>query len=160
MATRRGTSMHKLCEQYLKNEEVEDDNLDGTMMFKSIRPILDRIDNVRCLETPVYSHTFGVAGTVDCIAELDGELAVIDFKTSNKPKKEEWIDGYFIQGCFYFWSYYEITGEMPDKVAILISVQDGSTQEFILTKSDIKKYTEELKKRTEAYYNDNITATN
>ena len=159
MATRRGTSMHKLCEQYLRNEEVEDDNIDGNFLFNGIRPILDRIDNVRCLETPLFSHTFGVAGTVDCIAELDNTLAVIDFKTSNRPKKSEWIEGYFIQACFYWAAYSEITGEIPKRAAILISVQDGTTQEFVLSGSEIKKYTEELKKRVETYYNANNTAT-
>ena len=153
MATRRGTSMHKLCEQYLLNEETDDDNLDGNMLFKSIRPHLDDFDNVRCLEAPLYSHTFKVAGTVDCIAEVDGKLTIVDFKTANKPKKVEWIENYFMQGCFYFWSYYEITGEMPEQILILISVQDGSIQKFYLTKKDIIKYTEQLKQTMEKYYN-------
>ena len=161
MATRRGTSMHKLCEQYLLNEDIDDDNLDGNMLFKGLRPVLDKIDNVRCLETPLFSHTFKIAGTVDCIAEFEGKLSIIDFKTASKPKKVEWIDNYFMQGCFYFWSYFEITGEMPEQICILVSVQDGSTQEFILTKSDIIKYTEDLKKRAEAYYyNVNNTTSN
>ena len=159
MATRRGTSMHKLCEQYLNNEPVEDDNIDGNLLFRTIRPTLDRIDNVRCLETPLYSHTFRVAGTVDCIAELDGNLAVIDFKTSNRPKKSEWIEGYFIQACFYWAAYSEITGEIPKRAAILISVQDGSKQEFILGPKDIIKYTEELKKRVGTYYNEHTNTT-
>ena len=164
MATRRGTSMHKLCEQYLLNEEVEDDSLDGQMMYRSIRPYLDNIDNVRALETPVYSHKLKVAGTVDCIAEYNGKLTIIDFKTANRPKKPEYIEGYFKQGSFYFWSYYEITGEMPDQILILISVQDGSVQEFFLDKKDIIKYTEQLRENIDSYYyNENTyanTATN
>ena len=154
MATRRGTSMHKLCELYLLNEELEDENLDGNMMFKGIRSYLDRFDNVRCLEAPLYSHTFKVAGTVDCIAEVDGKLTIVDFKTANKPKKIEWIQNYFKQGCFYFWSYYEITKEMPEQVLILVSVQDGSVQEFYLNKKEIIKYTELLKETMEKYYNE------
>ena len=153
MATRRGTSMHKLCEQYLLNEKIDDDNLDGLLLFRSINPVLDRLDNIRALETPLYSHTFRVAGTVDCIAEFDGKLAIIDFKTSNRPKQRKWIDGYFKQGCFYFWSYYEITGELPEQISILISVQDGSVQEFTLGKNEIIKYTDLLKKDIEVYYN-------
>ena len=159
MATRRGTSMHKLCEQYLSNEKVEDDNIDGNFLFNGIRPVLDRINNVRCLETPLYSHTFRVAGTVDCIAELDNTLSIIDFKTANRPKKREWIEDYFIQGCFYWAAYSEIAGEIPKRVAILVSVQDGTTQEFILSGPDIRKYTEKLKKRIEFYYNDINTYT-
>ena len=162
MATRRGTSMHKLCEQYLLNQELDDDSVDGNMMFKSISSYLDNIDNVRCLETAVYSHKLKVAGTVDCIAEYNGKLSIIDFKTANRPKKPEYIDGYFKQGCFYFWSYYEITGEMPEQILILISVQDGSVQEFFLDKKDIIKYSEKLRESIEAYYynESNNTATN
>ena len=154
MATRRGTSMHKLCELYLSNEELDDENLDGNMMFKGIRSYLDKFDNVRCLEAPLYSHTFKVAGTVDCIAEVDGKLTIVDFKTANKPKKTEYIENYFKQGCFYFWAYYEITKEMPEQVLVLISVQDGSVQEFYLNKKEIIKYTELLKQTMEKYYNE------
>lgn len=162
MATRRGTSMHKLCEQYLLNEVPDDQNLDGNMLFRSIRPVLDTFDNVRCLESALYSHTFRVAGTVDCIADVDGKLTIVDFKTANKPKRKEHIEGYFKQGCFYFWSYYEITGEMPEQILILISVQDGSVQKFFLDKKDVIKYTEELRKNIEAYYynESNYTTTN
>ena len=152
MATRRGTSMHSLCEQYLLNKEPEDDSIDAQFMYKAIRPYLDNIDNVRCLETAVYSHKLKVAGTVDCIAEYKGKLTVIDFKTSNKPKQAKWIGDYFKQGTFYFWSYYEITGEMPEQILILIAVADGTIQEFILDKSEVIKYTEQLRKNVSAYY--------
>jgi len=158
MASRRGTSMHKLCELYLLNEDLEDESIDGNFLFKTIRPQLDRFDNIRCLEKALYSHTFKVAGTVDCIAEVDDKLTIVDFKTASKPKKEQYIENYYKQGCFYFWSYYEITKEMPEQILILISVQDGSVQEFYLKKKEIIQYTELLKKTTEIYYN-NVTDT-
>ena len=152
-ATRRGTSMHKLCESYLSNEVLDlSSDTTGELLFRSIRPQLDHIDNVRCLETPLFSHILKVAGTVDCIAELDGKLTVIDFKTSTKPKKTEWIEDYFMQGCFYLIAYREITEEMPEQISILISVQDGSLQNFTLTKKDIIHYTNMLKERIEEYY--------
>ena len=153
MSARRGTSMHKLCEQYLLNEEIDDDNLDGHLLFRGIRPILDRLDNVRALESGLFSHKLSVAGTVDCIAELDGVLSIVDFKTSRREKKKEWIEDYFMQGAFYFTAYHEITGELPKQIAILISVQDGTTQEFIVKGREIIHWTEELKKRIEEYYN-------
>lgn len=151
-ATTRGTSMHKLCENYLLNEELDDlGSTSGEFLFRGIRSELDLIDNIRCLETPLHSHILKVAGTVDCIAEYDGKLSIIDFKTANKPKKEHWIEDYFIQGCFYFISYRELTGEMPEQVCILISVQDGTTQNFTLTKKEIIKYTNILKERIDTY---------
>lgn len=155
-ATTRGTSMHKLCEDYLLNNDLDDlGSVSGNMLFRGIRPLLDNIDNVRCLETPLYSHVFRVAGTVDCIAEYKGKLSIIDFKTASRPKREEWIQNYFAQGCFYFWSYYEITKEMPEQVVILVSVEDGSTQEFVLSKKDIINHTDILKSMVDEYYKRN-----
>lgn len=152
-ATTRGTSMHNLCENYLKNETLDDlGSTSGELLFRGIRPTLDRIDNVRCLEAGLYSHKLQIAGTVDCIAEFDGELAVIDFKTARKTKKKEWIEDYFMQGAFYFTAFHEITGELPKKIAILISVQDGSMQEFVISGREIINYTEKLKERIGKYY--------
>jgi len=151
-ATTRGTSMHKLCEDYLLNEPLDDlGSTSGEFLFRGIRPKLDLIDNVRCLETQLHSNILKVAGTVDCIAEYEGKLSVIDFKTSIRPKKEIWIRDYFLQGCFYFMAYRELVGEMPFQVCILISVQDGTTQTFTLNKKDIIKYTNELKERIDKY---------
>lgn len=168
-ATRRGTSMHKLCERYLNNEDLgaampspeEDKDFEeihsgdwdaGRLLFHGIRPALDRIDNVRALEVGLFSHKLKVAGTVDCIAEMDGTLCIIDFKTSRREKDEKHIKDYFMQGCFYFAAYHEITGELPRQIKILISVQDGSFQEFTLAGKEIIFWTEQLKKRIEAYY--------
>ena len=169
-ATTRGTSMHKLCERYLRNEQVDapkptpaedlefteindGDWTAGQLMFSGIRPLLDRVDNVRCLETGLFSHHLGVAGTVDCIAEYDNTLAVVDFKTSRRPKKKENIEDYFLQGAFYFTAYHEITGELPRQIAILVSVQDGTNQEFIVKGREIIQWTEKLKERIEDYNN-------
>ena len=152
MATRRGTSMHKLCEQYLLNEKIDDDNFDGNLLFLGIKPHLERLDNVRALESRLISRKLSVAGTVDCIAEYDGELAIIDFKTSSKPKKLEYIEDYLLQGAFYFTAYYELTGELAKKITILISVQDGTVQTFELKGKDIIEQVEKLKIRIKEYY--------
>lgn len=152
-ATTRGTAMHQLCEDYLSNEPLSDDNVAGNFMFLGIRPALDRIDNVRLLEAPLYSNALKVAGTVDCIAEIDGKLSVIDFKTSRKPKSEDWIEDYFMQAAFYNMAYYEMYDELPKQFAILISVQDGTYQEFIKSGKEMIYWTERLKTRIAMYYN-------
>ena len=169
-AARRGTSMHKLCERYLKNEEVDAppptaaEDLDfedvnkgdwtaGQMMFSIIKPSLDRLDNVRILEKALVSHNLKVAGTVDCVADFDGELAIVDFKTSRRPKSKEHIDSYFMQGAFYLNAFYETTGELPKQIAILISVQDGTNQVFTVRGKELIYWTERLKERIERYYN-------
>jgi len=142
-ATTRGTAMHKLCEKYLLNEDIGpyyDESTMGTFLFANIKPALERMDNIRALESTLYSDALGVAGTVDCIAELDGNLSIIDFKTASRPKQESKIEDYFLQGCFYFTAYYERTGELPNQIAILISVQDSSYQEFKISGREIIRY--------------------
>ena len=157
-ATRRGTEVHSMCEDYLKNELRESADPDAQFLFNYIKPHLEKVTEVKCLESGLYSHTLGVAGTVDCIAVYDGKLSVIDFKTSTKEKKAEYIESYFLQGCFYFWAYYEITKEMPEQIVILITTMEGSIQEFVIPKSDVIEWTNRLKDRIEAYHANN-TAT-
>ena len=145
-ATTHGTKFHKECERYLLNEDFE-----HSLLFRAVRPTLDRIISVKCLETVLYSEYLGVAGTVDCIAEMDGELSVIDFKTSRTTKKEEWIDDYFIQAAFYFYAFYERTKILPSNTKIIITTNEGKVQEFTQTARDNKYWVERLKTRINLY---------
>ena len=96
-ATTRGTDMHTLTEYYLKNEELPKVPPISDFLFKISKGKLKKIDNIYSLEGALYSRELGIAGTVDCIAEYDGELSIIYFKTSKKPKHREWIEHYFVQ---------------------------------------------------------------
>jgi len=129
-ACQRGTSVHSLCENYLLNNHVQTDIFDQEN-FDVLKPYLERIDNIHALESKMYSHTLEVAGTVDCIAEFDGNLYVIDFKTSRKPKKPEYIHNYFMQCSAYAYMFYEHTGILIKELLILISVDDNEPQIFI-----------------------------
>lgn len=124
-ATSRGTDMHTLTEYYLKNESLPVVKPLPNFLFKIAKPNLNRIDNIHTLEGSLYSKQLGVAGTVDCIAEYDGELAIIDFKTSAKPKPRAWIDGYFVQCAAYACMYYELTGIPVKKFVIIMACEDG-----------------------------------
>lgn len=151
-ATTRGTSMHKLCEDYLLNQTLDDlGSTSGELLFRGIRPYLDRIDNVQALESGLFSHKLHVAGTVDCVADYDGELTIIDFKTAKSVKRESYIHDYYIQGAFYFTSFYELTGQLPKQILVLVSVQDGSVQEFFIRGKDIIHWTEQLRERIKQY---------
>ena len=97
----------------------------GDMLFKIAKPTLNNIDNIHALEGSLYSKELGVAGTVDCIAEYNGELSIIDFKTSKAPKPREWIDGYFVQAAAYACMYYELTGIAVKKLVIIMACEDG-----------------------------------
>ena len=124
-ATSRGTDMHTLTEHYLLNEELPTVQPLSEFLFKQSKPKLDLIDNIHAIEKPLYSLKLGVAGTVDCIAEYEGELAVIDFKTSKKPKPRKWIDHYFVQCAAYACMLYEMKEIPVKKFVIIMSCEDG-----------------------------------
>ena len=125
-STFRGTKYHDVVEYYIKNGTIDGlDMLPSTkFLFLSSKKNLDRIDNIHALEKSLYSDYLGLAGRVDCIAEFDGELAVIDFKTSTKVKPEKWIENYFVQETAYACMYFEMTG-IPVKKLITIMVTEN-----------------------------------
>ena len=118
-ATTRGTDMHTLTEYYLKNDDLPEVPPISEFLFKIAKTELNKIDNIRTLEGALYSKQLGIAGTVDCIAEYNGELAIIDFKTSKKPKPREWIEHYFVQAMAYGCMLYEMR-EIPVKKLVII----------------------------------------
>ena len=124
-ATSRGTDMHTLTEHHLKNEDLPKVQPLSEFLFKIALPEINKINNIYALENSLYSKVLGVAGTVDCIAEYNGELAIIDFKTSKKPKPKEWIEHYFVQCAAYACMLYELTGIVVKKFVILMSCENG-----------------------------------
>ena len=137
-ATSRGTDMHTLTEHHLKNEELPSVQPLSEFLFKIAKPDLNRINNIHALEGSMYSKVLGIAGTVDCIAEFDGELAIIDFKTSKKPKPVEWIEHYFVQCMAYGCMLYEITGIMVKKLVIIMACENGEC--VVYEEYDKEKY--------------------
>jgi genome maintenance exonuclease 1 len=148
-----GTAVHLLCERYLYNYELRSKEVDDRLgindqamgIFNRVRFLLGNIDNIVGLELPVYSDKLKVAGTTDCVAEYNGVLSVIDFKTSRKAKKEEWIEDYWIQGFFYAAAFFEMTGAIPEQVVILIAVRESfEVQVFKKSINELDNYIEKL----------------
>ena len=143
-ASRRGTKVHKLCEDYLNNKSTfkwyTPDNVE---MFKSIQTTLNEIEVVYAQERTLFSHHLKTAGRVDCVGKFRGKPHIIDFKTSNKPKKWEWIDNYFMQGSAYAVMWEEMTGIAIPYIAIIIAVADDVPQVFIENRDNwINKFIE------------------
>jgi len=133
-AAGRGTAVHTICEKYVNNDpDYAKDVMPNILFdFNRIKNILDdRIGLVYGQELPLYSDHLKVAGRVDCVAEFDGKLSIIDYKTSRKTKKKEWIDGYFMQECFYAIAWEERTGMPITQLVTIISVDDAPAQIFI-----------------------------
>ena len=133
-AANRGTAVHSITERYINNEV---DYAEGFMPniiqnFNDLKPILDeRLGNIRAQEVPLYSDHLRVAGRVDCVAEFDGTLSIVDFKTSRKLKKKEWITNYFAQEAAYAIMWEERTGEPITQLVTLITVDDEQPQVFV-----------------------------
>lgn len=125
-AARRGTAVHLMCEKYLLGEDDQIINPipENVEMFKPLKTMLDDdVRNIRALESRMYSNTLRVAGTVDLVADYKGKLSVIDFKTSSKMKRKEWIKNYFMQGSAYATMFEEFTGDPVEQIVIAISVE-------------------------------------
>ena len=132
-ASRRGTRLHSICESYIKNKDgyLEGQLPDVLAMFQSIEPILQRINNVHGVELGLYSDHLGLAGRTDIIAEFDGRLSVIDYKSSAKTKKYEYCYNYFAQCSAYAIMYEERTNIPIDQVVIIVAVDSDEPQLFI-----------------------------
>ena len=143
-------------EKYLKNEleEIKESKGLPTYLFRSARETLNRISNIHAIEAPLYSRTLGVAGRVDCIAEFDNELAIIDFKTTKNLKKEEHLEKFFVQEAAYAYMYYELTGVEVEKLVTLSVAEDGSMQ--VAQKYDKDTYIDTLIEWIRQYHNERV----
>lgn len=124
-ATSRGTNVHTLCERYLNNEKLGTIMPDALEMFHTLKPLLNKIDNIHYQECALWSKQLGMAGRVDCIGEYEGVLSVIDFKTSKRIKSIVEIEDYFWQTSAYALMYEEMVGIPIDELVIIMAVEDS-----------------------------------
>ena len=133
-AANRGSDVHLVAENYLNNmKDYGKGRMPvNVMTFNTLKPILDsRVNNIYFQEAPLYSRKIKTAGRVDLIAEFDGKLSIIDFKTSKKLKESKWIESYFMQESFYAAAFYELTQIPIKQIVTLIMVDDEKPQVFI-----------------------------
>jgi genome maintenance exonuclease 1 len=149
-AAGRGTNVHTLCERYLNNEKLGNIMPDAKEMFADLVPYLDKIDNIWYQEQALWSHQLGLAGRVDCIAEYEGELSVIDFKTSKRIKTKESIQDYFWQTCAYALMTEELTGIPVNDLVIIMAVDN---EKPIIFKEKTEDHIEGLLKAIQFYNN-------
>jgi ATP-dependent exoDNAse (exonuclease V) beta subunit len=134
-ASNRGTKVHKICEDYINNE-INEFRMQMLMpdlkeLFFKIKPIIDEnVGKVYSQEQALYSDKLRIAGRVDLIAEWNGKLSVIDFKTSTKQKDEDYIQNYFMQCTAYALMFAERTGIWIDDIVVLIATEEGLAQVF------------------------------
>ena len=141
-------------EHYLKNENLPQVPPISDFLFKISKGKLNLINSIYALEGSLYSKQLGIAGTVDCIAEYNGELAVIDFKSSKKPKPREWVEHYFVQCMAYGCMLYEITGISIKKLVIIMACENGEC--VVYEETDKAKYIKLLSKYIRKFVNDKL----
>jgi genome maintenance exonuclease 1 len=146
---RIGTAVHQMAEFYLSNYiiKLKDEEKKIVDTFNRLRFLLGNINNIVGVEIPLFSDLLRVAGTTDCIAEYNGKLSVIDFKTSRRPKKEEWIDDYYMQTFAYKLMFEEMTGIEIQQIVILVAcVESFDVQVFKKPAKDADEWLEKLVK--------------
>ena len=146
-ATTRGTKLHKVLEVYIDNGDYQ--SLDEyqspliQLMFKAAKSQLDsRLGTIYQQETNMSSDRLCLAGTVDLICEVDGELSIVDFKTSEKEKPEEWLEDYFVQLSAYWAMFSEKTGVVPKKLVVFLVAENGDVQ--IVERTNVMTYLKTL----------------
>jgi ATP-dependent exoDNAse (exonuclease V) beta subunit len=152
-ASGRGNKLHNAVEKYILNEmtDIKMKTLmpDIKEMFSDIRKVVDEsIGTIYGIEQPLYSHKLRLAGRCDCIAEWDGELAIVDWKTSKRLKEKENIKNYFMQATAYALMFEEITGIPINKIVVVIAVENENVQIFV---EDKTKYIISLNEYNDKY---------
>jgi len=133
----RGSAIHRLCEKYLLNEDLSAENRYYMDQFKVLQPILDKyVNRLIAIEAPLWSKRLEVAGRTDCIADWGNAPAIIDFKTSLKPKERNRIKHYFMQAACYSAMFEELTGIIVNKIVVVIAVDGAEPQIFIEERDD------------------------
>lgn len=153
----RGTAFHYIIEDYLMNanekvKEKQTSRPGDYYMFAQVKEELNNINNIKALESSLWSDRLRMAGRVDCIAEYNGKLSVIDFKTSKAIKDENDILEYFMQATAYTIMFQERTGIPIRNIVIIMSCEDGSVK--IYEKNPID-YVIPLKQAIDSYYEEN-----
>lgn len=153
-ASRRGTKLHESAEHYLLGKEITypKSDLIGVDLFNRIKKVLDRIDNVRALESYLYSDNLNLAGTVDCVADFDGVTSIIDFKTSTRLKDKNMIDGYFHQCALYSLMVEERFGIKINSLVVVIANEMIPSSVYV---DDRKKWLPELAGMIKEYRRNN-----
>lgn len=140
-AANRGTQMHQLCEDYVGNKPNMEMRVASAMpniipLFKQIKPVLDnRLNLVYNMEVCLYSHKLRTAGRGDLLCQFDGKNTILDYKSSDKYKKEEWIENYFIQCATYAQCVYEMKGILFPQIAVVIAVESENVPQVFVRRT-------------------------
>jgi len=155
-ASKRGTSMHHIIEGWVSGQQHLDLTPIGQNAHSMATQIIkkgleDRLEGYYGIEALMYYPGL-YAGSADLVAKHDGEITIIDFKQTNKPKREEWIEDYFLQLSAYAMAHDYIYGTSINKAMIMMCSVDNYYQEWILSGAQLRHYKHEFLRRVDKYY--------
>ena len=147
VASQRGTAVHQIMEDYILGQDPITKPMSIHLATASkLKKWVDiYVGDVKMVEGQLFSHKLETAGTVDLVAEWDGEMAIIDWKTSKYAKKRQYIESYFMQEAAYAWMFEERTGIPVTRLVTAIAYDEpnGGTQLFVEHRDDwIDKFIE------------------
>lgn len=154
-ATRFGTRVHSLAEHYVLGTLDPETTVNDKRTYDAFSALKNALDShlelVVGSEVSLYSPKYGIAGTCDLLCVWDGELAVVDFKTSSGVKHRSMIDGYFTQATAYSEMVEDLKGFGFDRLAIVIITLDD-TEATVFTETKTVSAVNRLKEITDAYH--------
>lgn len=148
----RGEAVHTMIERYLQNfnDPTDGFNSEYIRRFNQVKNFLNRIDNIRAQEIPLYSDQLGLAGRVDCVGEYNNELSIIDFKTSTGKKDNSMVQNYYIQCTAYAIMYFELFNVPIEKIVIIMTTEKGIVP--LVFQSHIEQHTSDLLTKINDFY--------
>jgi len=155
VSSARGTAMHKFLEHYILGDGYDD--LTGlgqeakSMAEKVIEMGLAPVEEYHGSEVTMYYPGL-YAGSTDLVCNHNGEDAIVDFKQSNRPKKKEWIEDYYLQIAAYAMAHDYVHGSSINKGVIMVCTPDLYYQEFVITGAELRQYKHKFLKRLDMYH--------
>lgn len=149
-ASRRGISLHVAIKHYLQQQPIATE-IETNPYWSSIKPILDRVEQVHLVESAVYHSLYQYAGCFDCLGVWEGKLCIFDWKTASQPKKNEWITDYFLQVTAYIKAINYLYNIDIDCGIIAIAIAEQPAQIFTLNAEDIAYYWQQFISRLQQW---------
>ena len=154
-AAKRGTAMHSYLEHYVRNQKLLDLSDEGQAARNMARVIIEQglKDAEELWGSEVTLFYPGLyAGQTDLCGIYSGRESIIDFKQTNKPKRVEWVEDYFLQLAAYAMAHDQIYGTCGDQGGILMCSKDGVFQKFTSTGKEFTRYKHKFLRRVDEFY--------
>ena len=154
-SSRRGTSMHKFIESYVTGVGYDD----LTELGQEAKPMAEKVIEIGLAPVEEYYGSEVTlyypgldAGSTDLVCNHNGMETIVDFKQSNRPKRKEWVEDYYLQIAAYAMAHDYVHGSEIRQGVIMMCTPDLYYQEFIITDHELRNYKHKFLKRLDMYH--------